>query len=427
MTALIDRLAEARDDDAVLDFSECIDAADSGRIRASIALQEYFLRKHKEAAHASAAVTSRINAPADSVQAVVPLAGAQKVYSSEAKLGIVDATKADSPTELTPPKRTKTFPSIFRLHSRIGSHRSSLSTASTLLESPPLSGGQPVFTDRPNGNAAYKAGAQAPSKSIPYNNRLSGTSYASSKTGHTSATSAQSPKSSTSRRTSLSSEARSTIFQTDVAPITKYGGCCKSAYLLREGKQGKALRRKEISSYGPVDKPRSFVWACSTNGCEFEVPAIKNAKDRIIFDDTIRQWDGMNYTLNFLAKSHATRKDPSAAIEYRCVFCNLFGFQSLLFNERNELLSHVLTHAGSSLGPVKLEGGIVVSNCGLAVNESFDVDFPIIQGRELAQRSNSIHSNKERAVAALSERTSPTPWSDEIDVEKSHWAGEGVR
>ena len=408
----MDGLAEAREDDTIIDFSDCIDAADRGRIRASIVLNEYFLRKQKEAAQLSAAVTNRINTPADSVQAIVSRAGAQKVYPSEAKPEIVDATKTHSPTELTPPKRTKTFQSFFKLHSRTGSQRSSLSTASTLLDSPPLSGGQPVFTDRPNGNAANTANAQALSKPLPFNGRHSGTSCVSPKTGHTSALSARSPISSTSRRTSLSSEARSTMFQNDVAPITKYGGCCKSAYLLREGKQGKALTRKETSPYGTVDKYRTFVWTCSTNDCEFEVPAYRNAKKRIVFDDTIQQCDGMRYTLSFLAKSHATRNDPGAAIQYRCVFCNLFGFQSQLFNDHNELFSHVLTHAGSSLGIVKLEGGITVSNYGLATNESFDVDFPVIQ---------------ERAVTSLSERVSPTPWSDEIDVEKDHWAREVVR
>ena len=377
----------------------------------------------------SAAVNSKFDAPKKPVQPTVLPAEAPKVSPAELKTGDGVASKAVTATESAPrtSRRTRTFPSIFKIHSRTASQQSSISTTTTLLEPAPPNGDQPVFGNRPEGNAAREATAQAPSRPLPYTNRFSGTSSSSSNTGRSSTASSQSRRSFTSRRTSFSSEAQSTIFQADVAPITIYGGCCKSAYLLREGKQNKALTRKETSLYGTPDKHRTFVWACSTNGCEFEGPAFRNAKKRIIIDDRIRQWGDLRYTWMFLAKSHATRKDPKAAVQYRCVFCNLFGVQSEVFNDHTELLSHVSTHAESCLGCVKLEGGVVVSNYGLTVNTSFDIDFPLGQAKPSTLQpgptpTSSFPEKTDKAVADASKRSSLTLWSEDIDVEKNHWA-----
>ena len=426
---LTERLAEAREDDTIIDFSDCIDAAESGRVEASIALNEYFLRKMKEAAQSSAAIAGRINTPVRSTPAVSP-PSAQKVEPSETESEIIGSPKANSPAEFTPPKRTTTFQKIFKFHSRTDSR---LSRASTLLESPPPAGDQPIFAERPNGAIVQKDSAQTHDKAFQNRAPTHLSSYASSTVGQSSAASVQSPKSTLSRRTSFSSGAHTTIYQSEVAPITEYGGCCRSAWLLREGKRRKALERQETFPAGKPERYRTFVYGCSINGCEFQLPAHVDAKKTIVFDERIRQSGGMRYTFNFLAKSHATRKNSNVAIQYRCVFCNLFGFQSHSFNDDKELLSHVATHAGSALGNVKLEGGIVVSNSGVVANKPFDVEFPAIEERQSAQRpwvspQNSEYSRTtENAEAGSSGRVSPTPWTDEIDVEINHWAREGER
>ena len=417
------RLAEATEDDTIIDFSGCIDAADSGRLRATNTLNEYFLKKQKEAVHKSAAVSSRLNSPVYPPPVVLPLAGPHKVDSRETKPGVVSYNEI--PMQPTLPRRRTTFQRLFGTHSRT---TSTLSTASTLHESPPPSGDQPVFPERLHGSVAHKASAQSLNKPPPSARRSHVSSYASSTTGRASAMSSQSPTS-ISSRTSLSSIARSTVFKNEVAEIKQYGGFCKSAHLLREGRQKKALIRKEISTFGPVNKNKTFVWTCSTFGCEFEVPAYVDGKRGIVFDDRPRQFDGMRYTLNFLAKSHVTRKDPNVKIpiQYRCVFCNLIGYQSLLFNDQKELLEHVLTHTGSSLGQVELKGGVMVTNSGLVVSKFFDVDFPTTEDGESAQRpspspQNSDHSHTVTAVDGSSRRVSVTPCPDENDVEANHWA-----
>jgi hypothetical protein len=375
-------LAAGCENDDSADFRGCIDASDTGRRKALIILNEYIEKKMKEERAGAAIQTSEVPEPPtmQTRDGQVPQEGrsVQPVQRWNTTSTIVQ--HPSSPAQNTP--RSRFFP---------------FSRSSTLVAEPRpqqtthLAPG-PLQTDEDSLSSA-RARTKSWGTQASYSSRWTGRRASPPQRQSMSGieTNLQRSPRTTSNITSSNSSPRSpSISESSIGllAITSYGGCCKYAHYLRDGKFSQSLRRQNL--FG-APGALNFNFRCKSVKCTFQLPALKNQKHEWVIDKRPRRRKTLQYTLIFLAKSHvpmlAPLHDQSTKAQYRCMVCVLSHEQATIFEGYEALLEHVLRHAGAQLGAVKLEVPLSFSNAGVSIDADFDVNLPEVQPATAVQIS----------------------------------------
>lgn len=393
--ALLAGLTQAREDDGIIDFDDCIDTSDKGRNEALLALHALFQRKLEEDMQRKKVVAEQTQRPAD-----IPKDSKPPPYQPEATPSdssrppaSTNPTKPDPATNSnTNPKKSKTFSEVFRrkTSSENPPKQPSTNFASNGLtqQAAPRHSQQeiahPNTVTRRNTNnsitsdATWSSGSSGTSdatlgrpRSIGRPNSIASSVGSPDRRNTTMST--ISSMSSMSGMTAVS--AVSSMSSMSTSPhIAKYGGCCKYAYELRDGNVKKALMLQVMGHYGAGGG--SFV--CSSSKCEFSGPALKERWGYKMHDKVlIAPRRGLRYHWLFLAKSHVQQLDSRYA-SYRCLPCLLSKEDSVLYHDEAEFFEHLAEHQGTYLGNTILEGRLKFTNHGAVAcaDSDFDLEYP---------------------------------------------------
>ena len=369
---LLEGLAAGREDDDSVDFWGCIDASDAGRRQALIVLNEYIMRKTKEERERGAMRRATLSREATLVQVDQAQPAAQSPQVTQRNTMPILHRLQSEPKQDT--SKSRRFPFL----------RSSTATAEdravhTTHHVPPP--------------AQFDDSSLSPLRA----RTLSGSTQVSNSSRRTN--SVQTPSSQRQSSTSINSflqlSPSSNLTSGSTSPrsasmvdspigsnvITSYGGCCKYAHYLRDGKTNKALGRQNLAlSPGATN----FNFRCQSTKCAFQVPAYQNKKRDWIIDNRPRTWRRqMQYTPIFLAKSHVPTLVPLVEqkinAQYRCIICILSHERTNVFRGHDALLEHILGHGGAVLNGVRLEGPLSFSNDGVNISAEFDINLPEIK------------------------------------------------
>ncbi|RVX67352.1 hypothetical protein B0A52_09133 [Exophiala mesophila] len=393
--ALLAGLTQARDDDGIIDFDDCIDTSDQGRNEALLALHALFQRKLEEDMQRKKLVTEQAQRAGESPKDLKPPPYQPQAIPSDSRR----LPTSTHPTEPTPAansntriKKSKTFSEV--LFRRKSSNESPPKPTSTSLASKgltqqisPQQSQQEIVhvnpvtrcntTNSTTSNATWSSGSSGTSDvtlgrptSMGRPNSIA--SSVGSPTRRDTAMSTISSMSSISGMTAISAVSSMSSLST-ATHIAKYGGCCKYAYELREGKVKKALMLQVQGFYGTGGG--RFV--CYSNKCEFSGPALKDKGGYKMFDKALTARCGLRYHWLFLAKSHVQQLD-SRYTSYRCLPCLLSREDSVIYHDEGELFEHLVEHQGTYLGNTKLEGRLKFTNHGAfaCADSDSDIEYP---------------------------------------------------
>ena len=403
---LLEKLAAAIEDDDVIDFSDLTDASDRAQTQAIKAISEFFLRKQEEeigrtVIHQLEVTHIQESSSAPTTKAVSAIAPTPIRTVSDWPKGSAGSTQnspqnAFSRTMTDPTTRSTRLPSASQLPSRPPPVRPQLDTQARIIRSPPVESNQGGINTK----------------------RDSDTSIPSTR----SVVSAQSSPANVSRRESQSSYDTAApkyrlVSEGSGTPIQSYGGTCKYAHAMREGKTGVWLEGRDLSRLG---KER-FVYSCKSIKCNFEGMAIpQKAKRRWqndvwIMDNRVRTLHGVDYKWAFLAKSHIQQAEASVP-QYRCLVCLLIH-QTSAQHDREALFEHLSAHRAEHVGNVKLEGSLKFANQGIIAHEDFDICLRPSDGTAYPlSRSTTDATYVDYDVGAVS------PDTDSVLTSKSHWS-----
>lgn len=421
---LLEGLAAGREDDDSVDFRGCIDASDTGRRQALVVLNEYIMRKTREERERVA--TRKSELPAEPTQ--------------RQESQVQDASRS-----LPAVPRDNTMPTLQRLPSDPAPEAPKsrlfpfLRSSSTAVEP------RPVKATRP---APITVQSDEPVLTTPNARSLTGMTLVSNGSRRTTGRRTSSPerRSTRSINSSLQMSPGSNITSGSTSPrsasisesflgapsITSYGGCCKYAHHLRDGKISKSLGRQNLAvTPGAIN----FNFRCKSTKCSFQIPSYQNKKRDWVVDDRPRIWKGkLQYTPIFLAKSHIPTLVPlleqKTNAQYRCMICLISHELASVYHGHDALLEHVLGHAGAMLDGVKLAGPLSFSNDGVGISADFDINLPESEPNTVPQLAKPMHPNDAVADAELqhelekletsSRRSSHA--SQEMDPYYSPWA-----
>ena len=368
---LLEGLAAGREDDDSVDFRGCIDASDTGRRQALVVLNEYIMRKTREEREREAMRKAALSKETMQTQ-----------------------QEHDQPTTHSPQvTRGNTMPNLHRLRSEPTQDTSKSRRFAFLRSSTAAAEDRPAHTTR---HVPPPAQPDDSSLSPLHARTLSGSTQVSNNSRRTK--SAQTPPSQRQSSTSINSflqlspgsnftsgstSPRSTSMSIAESPIgsnsiTSYGGCCKYAHYLRDGKTDQALRRQNVAL---TPGATNINFRCRSTKCAFQVPAYPNKKRDWVIDNRPRTWRRqMQYTPIFLAKSHVPTLVPlveqKTNAQYRCIICILSHERADVFRGHDALLEHILGHGGAVLSGVRLEGALSFSNDGVGTSADFDISLP---------------------------------------------------
>ena len=377
--ALLNRLTQARSDDGVIDFDECIDLSDQGCNDALVALQALYQRKLKEDMTVKQQVRSQQEEEEKSstfytqekrVSSPEPNTSAKRVNTRPAAQPPW-APPAPQPASIAPVpiRQDRKKPSFTRLwHSK---------TNDDAVKQPTS---QPTY-ERRNTTAAIspaqRRSTASSDQSTPSlssdSKRTSRASVSSSSDGH----SLSSPSLPTIRDWDPSMSRTSTVTSTTTATsksgtaLPKYGGFCKYAHLLRDPSfsQSKALRLANLTQYA-----QTWVHQCSSIHCRFQWRAVPAKRATLDIDRRVYQSHGLKWRMLFLAKSHVASHETGNKQRYACLICALSGqMHGEVFTGTDALIEHVAGHSEREVSGVKLEGGLNFDNEGVR---------PLDQGQE---------------------------------------------
>ena len=390
--ALLAGLTEARDDDGVIDFDTCIDSSDKGRIDALIVLQQLFQRRLAEE------MERKKNTPAKEEQAKTQPSSSLPPITQSTSNTATQPAPVPQPQQTPPPtpkvKKSRGF-NVFR-HRESSKNSQELTQPETLSmatkpgSSPraprrdisPLGTRRNTTASTSSTSTWSSAGSQnsaiAPDSISPGSISRSGTSTSTINAVSRQNTnmSAFSGISSMTGMTVMSAVSQMSNLSTasTLAPITKYGGCCKKAFELREGLVKKALILTPVGFYG-----RNMNYKCASVKCQFSGQAGQDRKG-FRMDDRVFTAAGLQYRWLFLAKSHMQQQDDKVP-SFRCLVCMMLGDESGIYHGARVLLSHLASHQGALLGDTRLEGPLIFTNRGATPDQDdeFDVKFPEVE------------------------------------------------
>lgn len=384
---LLEGLAAGREDDDSVDFSKCTDAADTGRREALIVLNNYFVRKTKEERDAAATRAS--------VASEIPTLQTQDMRQPKPSAIPMSRTQDRPVQQADPsPQPVQRWDTMATLHDNPSpsaykpqkSKLFSFSRSSTLVVEPqpqqttrsvPVSIQSEIPSISPALSRTKTWGTQASNVTRRDNPRRTSSPQRRS----TSITATNRSRSPVSNVTSLDSSFRSSgLYEPSIGlpSITSYGGCCKYAHYLRDGKVKQSLQRQSLAMFsGAVN----VNYRCRSTKCTFQIPAWESRKDGWNINKRPQSWRGtLQYTHIYLAKSHVPMLAPlieqRAKAQYCCLICVLSHEQAGIFYGVDALLEHVVGHAGREMGDLKLEGPLSFSNEGASVDSDFDINLP---------------------------------------------------
>ncbi|KIW41233.1 uncharacterized protein PV06_06807 [Exophiala oligosperma] len=402
--ALLEGLAQARVDDSVIDFEECIDASAQSRLNAVIELQSLerrmlaqeierkrnvLLLQQQESAPPTARATASavVSDPRSSLQQPIAAQQPEQPPSSPSQ-----QKNKKSHTFGRILRRKETDPQVSR------SSEVTTSSVSPVPDTSPRSSSQPEAqfqlqdTAISNSSTAIWSSPSSRSSVGTFDLALQHTRppvHLNNEREHVSTVSRQS--------TSLSTFSAVTNLSTasNVYPITNFGGCCKYAYDLRQGSTKKALCRILFGTYHT-----EVAYKCASIKCSFTSRAIKRNNGYQI-DDRVRQFaEGVRYRWLFLAKSHVQQHRDQEQPTFRCLICTLLGDDSGMFEGIRSLLAHVADHQGAILGGSQLQGPIIFSNHGAAPASENDFDISLTQPTSTTIAAEPLRHGAAIVVAA---------------------------
>jgi hypothetical protein len=394
---LLEGLAAGREDDDSTDFWGCIDASDTGRRQALVVLNEYIMRKTKEE-------RERVIMREPETQEQPIQRSAEQVQQAGQSLQAVRRENT------MPALQLQRQPSEQRQDTSKPRRFSFFRSSSTVVESRSNQATRPAPT-----TVQSEEGSPSPLQA----RTLTGVTLVENGGRRTTSRRTSSPQrqsiasmhsfsqiSPPGRTTSGSTSPRSASISESTlgAPsITSYGGCCKYAHHLRDGKIDKSLRRQNLA-FSPGATSISFM--CHSTKCSFQVPAYQNKKRDWIVDDRPRIWRRrLQYTSIFLAKSHLPTLVPpmeqKTKASYRCMMCIYSHERASVFYGQDALLEHVLGHGGAVLNGVTLEGPLSFSNDGVSISSEFDINLPKMEPDPGVQAVMSTHTDNTVADAQL--------------------------
>ena len=390
--ALLNRLTQARSDDGVVDFDECIDLSDQGCNDALVALQALYQRKLKENMTVKLQQRSQQEEEEKSlstrytqekpVSSPEPNTSAKRVSTNPA---------AQSPSSPPPPAQASSAPVPIR-QDRKKSSFTRLWHSKTNDDAVKPQTSQPMY-ERRNTTAAITP-AQRPStassdQSTPSlssdSKRTSRASVSSSSDGH----SLSSPSLPTIRDWDPSMSRTSTLASTTTVTsksgtaLPKYGGFCKYAHLLRDPSfsQSKALRLANLTQYAPT-----WVHQCGSIHCKFQWRAVPAKRGTLDIDRRVYQSRGLKWRMLFLAKSHVASLETGNKQRYACLICALSRqMHGEVYTGTDALIEHVAGHSEHEVSGVKLEGSLTFGNEGVRLldqGQEWDLWLPEREMRE---------------------------------------------
>ena len=426
--AVLDRLTQARSDDGVIDFDECIDLSDQGCNDALVVLQSYYQRKLKEDINRKKEISAL--SPADSNKLkTLQEAGEETATStpelpastsvSPTPLPVVPSSRsAPTPTErkksgllsrlsraksnndetnqiatsVLPPQRMQTAPT--------GPHPSRASTGNIMArtsnglqaaEAIRREAGRSTWagSDPPSYDDHDRASTSLPRPGYPTSPRLrhSVTGYQKNDQQHASkdmnrhsfssdhSHSCSSQLNLTRQGTWSPDMSRSSTLATiaskpsDPAAIAKYGGFCKYAYFTRDKGVNGNLVLQNTAMY-----TENYVYGCKSSRCKFSFQA-KRIKGRWEFDTAIYTSQGIQYRLTFLAKSHVPQLENTHPRGFLCLLCSMLNHDSDIYLGIDSLFAHIATHRERQINSIPLDGPVSFSNHGVKVDDKFDLNL----------------------------------------------------
>lgn len=438
--SLLRHLRQAQEDDNMTDFTTLVDASDIGRIRTVTVLNELYMRVAMSATIApnsfgdmgtftnSQIGTSNGHITPNPILPVLTNTAhgqgdsniAQQISREQASPGCQEVRTTQAPSRLSP------RPGFFDRFRRKSSSEEGTS-AKTSVRSPRIRSKYEVASQEKRSQKTLPASPMtSPSASIDEDNP-----WATEGGGHFRTISETAPNKSVSRATTLVPSIRqrsSTISNTSstsnvrvLSPFELHGGFCKGAYKMQvHEKDAMKLRNESTAKTG-----EAYYWACCSSKCAFEGPARRVGRDWM-FDDTIRESQGVRYRWSFLAKAHLTlAKVKNGIYDYGCVFCIYDGFGCPVYRGIRELLEHVGSHRGKPIAETMLQRIKCINNKIADLEDDFDVNLtPLEAALQLVQpvekeESNSL-SQPGMMSAAGSERVSWTT-SDDTMADLDPW------
>ncbi|KIW14892.1 hypothetical protein PV08_07677 [Exophiala spinifera] len=380
--ALLEGLAQARVDDSIIDFEECIDASAQNRLNAVIELQKLerrMLAQEIERKRHVLQQQQQEETPSQTARASATAVTPDRQPSSQQPRAAQPEQPPPRPLQQNGRRSSALGRMLRRRETNSEIDRSSQVTTSSAgslpNDSPGPSQREGLFQlqDTPVLNNSTSPWSSPGSRSSvgTYDSALQPTrppTRLNTEPGHVPTVSRQSTALSTMSAVSSLSTA-STVY-----PITNFGGFCKYAHDLRGGSAKKALSRILLGTYHT-----DVAYKCASTKCNFAAKALKKNNSYEI-DDRIRQYaDGVRYRWLFLAKSHVRQQRDSDRSLFRCMICTMLGDEAGLFEGSKNLLAHVATHQGVSLGGTQLQGPMVFSNHGAASASENDFDLSLSQ------------------------------------------------
>ena len=435
---LLERLAQARADDGIVDFAKCIDISDEGCTEASIALRQLYQRQLEKSSSKKEDAVEEVRVTAER-PAVVP----RMVTAPSATLlrrrpddvdtravhivpqveSVIQPTERRSPRGLRrilpsrgnekPRQNTMTQPTYHRAN-----------TAPADIRHPVRRSTTTSLNTSPNSERSSRLSMSSQNSSNPEQSQPTGRGVQPQDW-----TQGMSRAPTLGSMASIESVTRTPSIET--AKIKIYGGSCKYAFQIREKGPKGNLEAQNLATY-----TQNWVYKCSSSKCKFGKP-IQHPKAREPLDNTIYNKNGIEFRWLFLAKSHCMQNEASPAFPFVCLICQLLSGDPKQYLGIDELFAHIAEHQEDQVGGVSLEGPLTFSNRGITTGSDFDLKLP--ERQRPPQRRTTGQDSREQEMSQVrsfedeldrhsktssmeSQQTDESSLSAQTDLYVNHWA-----
>ena len=408
---LLDRLTQARTDDGVVDFNECIDLSDQGCMDAVIALQQLYQRKlnmsmpkkpetikeEQEEPERPAAVKRVQTAPP------VPAQAKKAQESSPRNSKTLDEEEEPSATSArSERKHSKGLRGIF--HSDPGD------TGREKQERKPAPTYHRMFSAPPDIPKAPRRTTKSSLEDATLSKRVSKSSVSSQNSSKSNKSQLQEWRPDPPFWTQGMSRASTLAPIASTEPMAKptsneppkYGGSCKYAFLIRENGPKGYLEAQNNAMWG-----ENWSLLCRSSKCKFGKKA-RPGKLRDEVDDRVYESHGLKYRWLFLAKSHCAHNMLSMEWPYICLICHSLNQDSQQYSGHDDLFAHIAEHQQDKVGEVPLRGPISFTNRGIKEDDHFDLCLPERQKAVTRQALNDPEDLRRKLEEVGLDRNSKT-------------------
>jgi hypothetical protein len=371
--ALLEGLAEARGDDGIIDFEECISLTDKGSNQALLVLRTLYQTKLDEALAQKKALKRRstsVSIPDPTPQLTTSAIPEDQPIALAETVANTGKPRAKDPVT-TPPSASERKRSMFSFSRSPKPDRDTTSSPNAKVNTN-------MPSTRHQGPPERRSTTRSLALPEDYANR------------NITRPSISSDNSSTAPSTEISSVqwavemSRASTLATmeskvSSAPmLSKYSGSCKYAFAAREKGVFSGVMRANLSAYG-VYGGESWVYKCKSTKCRFQADATRGKT--IELNNKIYRLHGIQYRSSFLIKSHIQYGDLSPEWPFICLFCLWAGRKSDVYYGSQSLMEHVSEHSERTIGNDELPcgGPLTFSNMDVqaAAVSDFDINLPL--------------------------------------------------